>query len=59
MEAADPASPARAVYLCNRAAALLKMGDHAATVKDCTAAVGIDPQYIKVCNVVRAGILGY
>lgn len=39
--------PRNAVYFCNRAAANFKLGDHQAAVADCTAALGIQPDYSK------------
>lgn len=39
--------PFNAVYFCNRAAAQFKLGQHEAAVADCTAALGIQPDYSK------------
>eukprot|EP00730_Choanoeca_flexa_P014173 TRINITY_DN6101_c0_g1_i4.p1 TRINITY_DN6101_c0_g1~~TRINITY_DN6101_c0_g1_i4.p1 ORF type:complete len:577 (+),score=174.64 TRINITY_DN6101_c0_g1_i4:56-1786(+) len=39
-----------AVYHCNRAAAHLMMGSHQKVVEDCSAALKIDPRYIKALN---------
>lgn len=36
-----------AVYYCNRAAALSKLGNYAGAVQDCEQAINIDPQYSK------------
>lgn len=40
----DPSNP---VYFCNRAAAHFKLGEHEAAVADCTAALGLQPDYGK------------
>nr|XP_061790601.1 small glutamine-rich tetratricopeptide repeat-containing protein alpha-like isoform X2 [Nerophis lumbriciformis] len=40
-------NPQNAVYYCNRAAALSKLGNYAGAVQDCEQAIGIDPNYSK------------
>ncbi|XP_061680752.1 small glutamine-rich tetratricopeptide repeat-containing protein alpha [Syngnathoides biaculeatus] len=40
-------NPQNAVYYCNRAAALSKLGNYAGAVQDCERAIGIDPTYSK------------
>ncbi|XP_061539625.1 small glutamine-rich tetratricopeptide repeat-containing protein alpha [Phycodurus eques] len=40
-------NPQNAVYYCNRAAALSKLGNYAGAVQDCERAIGIDPNYSK------------
>ncbi|XP_054645862.1 small glutamine-rich tetratricopeptide repeat-containing protein alpha [Dunckerocampus dactyliophorus] len=40
-------NPQNAVYYCNRAAALSKMGNYAGAVQDCEQAISIDPSYSK------------
>ncbi|XP_047034454.1 small glutamine-rich tetratricopeptide repeat-containing protein beta [Helicoverpa armigera] len=40
----DPSNP---VYFCNRAAAHFKLGENEAAVADCTAALGLQPDYGK------------
>ncbi|CAH0677585.1 unnamed protein product [Spodoptera exigua] len=40
----DPTNP---VYFCNRAAAYFKLGDFEGSVADCTAALGLQPDYGK------------
>ncbi|KAJ8342007.1 hypothetical protein SKAU_G00319350 [Synaphobranchus kaupii] len=40
-------NPENAVYFCNRAAALSKMGNYAGAVRDCEHAIVIDPAYSK------------
>lgn len=47
LDAAPAAAPQRAVYAANRAAASLQRGDAPSAVRDCTAALAIDPDYIK------------
>ncbi|XP_053615261.1 small glutamine-rich tetratricopeptide repeat-containing protein alpha-like [Plodia interpunctella] len=39
--------PRNSVYFCNRAAAHFKLGEHEATVADCTAALALQPDYGK------------
>ncbi|XP_061834323.2 small glutamine-rich tetratricopeptide repeat-containing protein alpha [Nerophis lumbriciformis] len=41
------ANPQNAVYYCNRAAALSKLGNYAGAVQDCEQAISIDPNYSK------------
>ncbi|CAN9500846.1 unnamed protein product [Ophioblennius macclurei] len=40
-------NPQNAVYYCNRAAALSKLGNYSGAVQDCEAAINIDPNYSK------------
>ncbi|XP_033821773.1 small glutamine-rich tetratricopeptide repeat-containing protein alpha [Periophthalmus magnuspinnatus] len=40
-------NPQNAVYYCNRAAALSKLGNYAGAVQDCEQAINIDPKYSK------------
>ncbi|KAG7514554.1 small glutamine-rich tetratricopeptide repeat-containing protein alpha [Solea senegalensis] len=40
-------NPQNAVYYCNRAAALSKLGNYAGAVQDCEQAISIDPNYSK------------
>ncbi|XP_029943118.1 small glutamine-rich tetratricopeptide repeat-containing protein alpha [Salarias fasciatus] len=40
-------NPHNAVYYCNRAAALSKLGNYSGAVQDCEQAINIDPQYSK------------
>ncbi|XP_028672046.1 small glutamine-rich tetratricopeptide repeat-containing protein alpha [Erpetoichthys calabaricus] len=40
-------NPNNAVYYCNRAAALSKLGNYAGAVQDCEQAISIDPNYSK------------
>ncbi|XP_049885869.1 small glutamine-rich tetratricopeptide repeat-containing protein beta-like [Pectinophora gossypiella] len=39
--------PRNSVYLCNRAAAHFKLGQHEDAVADCTAALALQPNYVK------------
>ncbi|XP_007896948.1 small glutamine-rich tetratricopeptide repeat-containing protein alpha isoform X1 [Callorhinchus milii] len=40
-------NPKNAVYFCNRAAALSKLGNYAGAVQDCEKAIAFDPSYSK------------
>ena len=47
LETAPPDSPQRSVYFANRAVCHLKLEDHPGAVRDCTAALDVDPGYVK------------
>lgn len=48
LDAAPEAAAERAVYFGNRAACHLKLGQHADAAADCSAALEVQPGYIKV-----------
>lgn len=47
IELAPPRAPERAVFYANRAACCSKVGEHDSVVRDCNAALELQPDYVK------------